>query len=133
MSTTTSIRSIRCKWIGRWRHAFKRTKTRSSFRELLARLSILLVRKRASPQAWASAAPIHLARALLGLEPEVHRGVVRARPRVPERLSTLSVTGLPLAGGRLHLRARGDRIEAAALPEGLQWVVEGVVGQQVAP
>ena len=83
--------------------------------------------------AWASAVPIHLARALLGLEPEVHHGVLRARPHVPERLSTLSVNGLPLAGGRLQFRAQGNHIDGAAIPEGLQWVVEGLVGQDVAP
>ena len=86
-----------------------------------------------SPQAWASAVPIHLARALLGLEPEVHHGLLRARPRVPERLATLAVTGLPLAGGRLQLRAEGNHIEGAAIPDGLKWVVEGLVGQDVAP
>ncbi|WP_353509597.1 glycogen debranching N-terminal domain-containing protein [Intrasporangium sp.] len=86
-----------------------------------------------SPQAWASAVPIHLARSLLGLEPEVHHGLLRARPRVPARLGTLAVTGLPLAGGRLQLRAEGSHIDAAGIPDGFQWVVEGLVGQDVAP
>jgi glycogen debranching enzyme len=76
-----------------------------------------------SPQAWASAVPIHLARALLGLEPEVQHGLLRVQARVPESLATLSVTGLPLAGGRLNLRAEGQHVDAASVPERLQWVI----------
>jgi glycogen debranching enzyme len=78
-----------------------------------------------SPQAWASAVPIHLARAFLGLEPEVHHGLLRVRANVPERLGTLGVSGLPLAGGRLSLRGQGQHIDGASGPDGLQWVVEG--------
>jgi glycogen debranching enzyme len=76
-----------------------------------------------SPQAWASAAPVHLLRTLLGLEPAVHRSELRVRPRLPESLGTVRLRRLPLAGGRIDIRASGTFIEGEGLPPGLRWVV----------
>ena len=76
-----------------------------------------------SPQAWAAAAPVHLLRALLGLEPSVYREELSVRPRLPDSLGTVQLLGLPLAGGRIDIRARETSIEAEGLPSGLKWVV----------
>lgn len=76
-----------------------------------------------SPQAWASAAPVHLLRTLLGLEPAVHRSELRVRPRLPERLGSVHLAQLPLAGGRIDIRAMGSTINVKGLPLGLKWVV----------
>jgi glycogen debranching enzyme len=76
-----------------------------------------------SPQAWASAAPVHLLRALVGLEPAVHRSELRVRPRLPEALGAVHLAELPLAGGRIDIRATGNSIQAKGLPPRLKWVV----------
>jgi glycogen debranching enzyme len=49
-----------------------------------------------SPQAWASAAPMLLMRAMLGLEPDVPNGRIRMRPRLPERIGVLTLRGLQI-------------------------------------
>jgi glycogen debranching enzyme len=72
-----------------------------------------------SPQAWAAAAPVHLLRALVGLEPALHRGQLGLRPRIPDQLGTIRVERLPLAGGRVDIRANGTHAEVGGLPEGV--------------
>lgn len=47
-----------------------------------------------SPQAWAAATPFMLIQAVLGLEPDAPRGVLRLRPRLPEGMSRVRVRGL---------------------------------------
>jgi glycogen debranching enzyme len=49
-----------------------------------------------SPQAWASAAPLLLVRALLGLEPHVPRGTLTVNPRLPTGWGEITLDGLRL-------------------------------------
>jgi glycogen debranching enzyme len=49
-----------------------------------------------SPQAWASAAPLLLVRALLGLEPHVPRGTLTVNPRLPAGWGEITLDGLRL-------------------------------------
>src|SRR4051794_14322730 len=60
-----------------------------------------------SPQAWASAAPLLVLRSLLGLEPDVPAGRVRVRRADMDDVRELVLDGVPLAGGRLTVRADG--------------------------
>lgn len=49
-----------------------------------------------SPQAWASAAPLLLVRALLGLAPHVPQGELAIDPHLPARWGEITLTGLRL-------------------------------------
>ena len=60
-----------------------------------------------SPQAWASAAPLLVMRALLGLEPDVPAGRVQVGPAPLHGVHELVLEGVPLADGRLTLRGDG--------------------------
>jgi glycogen debranching enzyme len=60
-----------------------------------------------SPQAWASAAPVTAVRVLLGLDPDLPRGVVRLAPGLPERYGPLRIEGLRLGGARVTVTAEG--------------------------
>ena len=73
-----------------------------------------------SPQAWASAAPLLVLRALLGLEPDVPGGTVSLDPRLPDGSRYLRVEGLPLgeaAGCTIEVN-RGE-VTVEGLPDGL--------------
>jgi glycogen debranching enzyme len=72
-----------------------------------------------SPQAWASAAPLLVVRALLGLEPNVPEGRIELDPVLPEGATTLSVADLPLAGTRVTIEVDGDAVAVRGLPPGL--------------
>jgi len=60
-----------------------------------------------SPQAWAAAAPLLVVRSLLGLEPDVPRGRVVIRPRIPAELGTLALVDVPLGDAVVDIRAEG--------------------------
>jgi glycogen debranching enzyme len=75
-----------------------------------------------SPQAWAAAAPVHLLRTLVGLEPALHRREIGVRPRIPEHLGSVRLDRLPFAGGRVDIRAHGTHAEVGGLPAGLSRV-----------
>jgi glycogen debranching enzyme len=72
-----------------------------------------------SPQAWASAAPVTAVRVLLGLDPDLPRGVVRLAPGLPERYGQVRVEGLRLGGGRVALTAEGTAGSLEGLPDGV--------------
>lgn len=76
-----------------------------------------------SPQAWAAAAPVHLVRALLGLEPRIQRSTLRMDPHLPAGWGEVVVSRLPLDGRRIDIRARGHQAEAEGLPDTLKWVL----------
>jgi glycogen debranching enzyme len=72
-----------------------------------------------SPQAWASAAPLLVMRALLGLEPDVPNGHIELDPRLPDGTTQLRLEDLPLAGTRVSIVADGDAVAVRGLPAGL--------------
>jgi glycogen debranching enzyme len=61
------------------------------------------------PQAWAAGTPLVVARALLGLEPDVPRGLVRLNPSLPEDVE-IRVEGLRLGGHAISFSARGTHV-----------------------
>lgn len=72
-----------------------------------------------SPQAWASAAPLLLLRALLGLEPDVPAGVVTLDASVPPDLLPLTVRNVLLNGVRTTIRVTEAEAEVVGLPDRL--------------
>jgi glycogen debranching enzyme len=75
-----------------------------------------------SPQAWASAAPIHLLRSLLRLDPDVPAGTVRLAPALPAGFPALHIANLRLGDAVVDLHAEGRAAELAGLPDGLRRV-----------
>ncbi|HEX6876544.1 MAG TPA: glycogen debranching N-terminal domain-containing protein [Nocardioidaceae bacterium] len=71
------------------------------------------------PQAWAAAAPLAALVALLGIDVDVPRGRVSARPMLPQALLPLSLSGLRLGMHdlRLEVDVEGQvRLESEQLP-----------------
>jgi glycogen debranching enzyme len=77
-----------------------------------------------SPQAWASAAPLMLMRAFLGLDPDVPHRMVTLRPRLPERWGTVKLHQLRLGPALVAVTATGDEAMVDGLPEG--WTADVV-------
>jgi glycogen debranching enzyme len=71
-----------------------------------------------SPQAWASAAPLLLVRAFLGLEPHVPRRTLAVRPGLPAAWGRVALDGLRLGPITAHIAAEGDRVAVRGLPAG---------------
>jgi len=71
-----------------------------------------------SPQAWASASPLLVLRALLGLEPDVPTGVVRLDPALDPGCH-LRVEGIPLGGATVSVEVDGDAVAVRGLPAGI--------------
>jgi glycogen debranching enzyme len=71
-----------------------------------------------SPQAWASAAPLMLARAFLGLDPDVPRRRVNLDPRLPEEWGTLRLNQLRLGPALVAITAKGGEATIDGLPDG---------------
>lgn len=71
-----------------------------------------------SPQAWAACVPFLLVSAYLGLDPDLPAGVVRLRPRLPDRLR-FEVTGIPCGDGHLSVVACGPDCEVVEAPPGV--------------
>ena len=72
-----------------------------------------------SPQAWASAAPLLVLRALLGLEPDVPGGTVSLDPRLPDGSRYLRVEGLPLGEAGCTIEVNRGEVTVEGLPDGL--------------
>ncbi|MFR9751959.1 glycogen debranching N-terminal domain-containing protein [Nocardia sp. 004] len=70
-----------------------------------------------SPQAWASAAPLLLVRAFLGLDPDAPTRTLTARPQLPEHWGRVSLRALRLGATTVDLEAEGTQITAARLPD----------------
>ncbi|PRX49409.1 glycogen debranching enzyme [Prauserella shujinwangii] len=71
-----------------------------------------------SPQAWASAAPLLLVRAFLGLEPHVPRRTLTVTPRLPERWGKLTLTDLRLGPATVRVEAERESGKVHDLPDG---------------
>jgi glycogen debranching enzyme len=73
-----------------------------------------------SPQAWASAAPLLLARSLIGLEPRLGDRVARVRWTPVEGVGHLRLNGLVMGGNRISIDASSERIVVDGLPDGMR-------------
>jgi glycogen debranching enzyme len=73
-----------------------------------------------SPQAWASAAPVGVLTALLGLEPDVPGGVVRLAPALPPEWGSLTIEDIPLGRERLSVAVGADGTLRCSAPAGLR-------------
>ncbi len=62
------------------------------------------------PQAWAAGTPLLVARSLLGIDPDLPRGVLHIEPRLPDGVR-MEVRDIPLGAQRLDVVAVGDEIE----------------------
>jgi glycogen debranching enzyme len=77
-----------------------------------------------SPQAWAAASPLLFLRSMLHFEPDVRNERLHIAPELPSWIGRLVLEGVPLMGGRVSLRAEGDRFDVFELPPGLTVVPE---------
>jgi glycogen debranching enzyme len=75
-----------------------------------------------SPQAWAAAAPVHLLRTLLRLDPDVPAATVSMAPVLPWRYLPLTLDNVSLADARVRLSVDHDGFELTPLPAGLSLV-----------
>jgi len=71
-----------------------------------------------SPQAWASAAPLLVVRAFLGLAPHVPHRTLTVRPHVPARWGEVTLSRLRLGPVTVRVSAEGDRASVTGLPDG---------------
>ncbi|MGH9245354.1 MAG: amylo-alpha-1,6-glucosidase [Acidimicrobiales bacterium] len=69
-----------------------------------------------SPQAWASASPLLLLRALLGLEPHVPHGRLELDPLMPRASDHLRLDGMPLGGTEIAIEVEGDTVAVQGVP-----------------
>jgi glycogen debranching enzyme len=72
-----------------------------------------------SPQAWASAAPLLIARSLLGLEPDLAHQRLIIAPQLPQGRH-LNVSALPLAEHRIDITAGHGPVHVQGLPKSIQ-------------
>jgi glycogen debranching enzyme len=63
-----------------------------------------------SPQAWSSASPLLVVRAMLGLDPDLPAGRLRVRPRIPDAIGHLRLRGVRLGAERVDITADGEGI-----------------------
>jgi glycogen debranching enzyme len=59
-----------------------------------------------SPQAWASAAPVAVLMAMLGLEPDIPLGRVRLAPALPGDWGAVRITDIPIGANRLSVEVQ---------------------------
>ncbi|MVU78180.1 amylo-alpha-1,6-glucosidase [Nocardia sp. ET3-3] len=69
-----------------------------------------------SPQAWASAAPLLLLRAFLGLEPDVPHRTLTVSPRLPERIGRVRLADLRLGDATVTIQAETTTVKVEGLP-----------------
>ncbi|MDI3315292.1 MAG: glycogen debranching N-terminal domain-containing protein [Mycobacterium sp.] len=75
-----------------------------------------------SPQAWASAAPLLLVRAFLGLTPQVPRRTLTVVPHLPPRWGRVALTEMRLGAATVQIEAKCDTVTARGLPAGWRLV-----------
>jgi glycogen debranching enzyme len=78
-----------------------------------------------SPQAWASAAPLLVVRALLGLEVDVPNARITLQPSLPAGRQRLSVDGIRIAGSDASIDVEGDAVAIRNLPAGVSVIRRG--------
>ena len=75
-----------------------------------------------SPQAWASAAPLLVMRAFLGLDPDVPRRRIVVSPRLPQRWGRVTLSHMRLGDTTVHIEAEGSAAKVTGLPDGWELV-----------
>ena len=73
-----------------------------------------------SPQAWASATPIHLLRILLRFDPSAPTGRLWLSPAFPDGFGYLKKDQVPLAGSRLTIEVSGNAAHVTGLPPSIE-------------
>lgn len=71
------------------------------------------------PQAWAAGVPLSFVPLLLGLEPDLHQGVLSLSPMLPDSVTRLTVHNLPLPTGRLSVEVGPDGTRLIEIPPNL--------------
>jgi glycogen debranching enzyme len=71
-----------------------------------------------SPQAWAAGAAPLLMRAMLGLQANLNKGMVRLAPALPDWLSRVRIDGLEALGRRFDLEVARDVVEYRVQSDG---------------
>lgn len=77
-----------------------------------------------SPQAWAAAAPVQLARILLRFDPDFTRNVVHLAPILPEEFGDFRADNVLLGHSRIAMHARGRTGSVDGLPPQLKLLDE---------
>ena len=77
-------------------------------------------RNSCSPQAWAAGSAFQLITALLGLEADAGRGMLRIAPVETGLWRRLEVTGLHFAGQRIDFLVEGTNVKLGTLPRGVK-------------
>jgi glycogen debranching enzyme len=70
-----------------------------------------------SPQAWSSAAPLLLVRAMLGLDPNMLAGKVHVQPSIPEGMNRLELTDVRIGEQRVSVSVRNDELRLEGLAD----------------
>jgi glycogen debranching enzyme len=68
-----------------------------------------------SPQAWASAAPLLVVRAMLGLEPDLPSDRLGLDPVLPPGATHLELEGMALGADRVTIAVRGSEVEVEGI------------------
>ncbi|MDR7083799.1 glycogen debranching enzyme [Arthrobacter ginsengisoli] len=77
-----------------------------------------------SPQAWAAATPIQLARILLRFDPDFTRNAVHLAPILPEKFGDFRAENVLLGPSRITINAAGREGSVGGLPPGLKLLKE---------
>lgn len=75
-----------------------------------------------SPQAWASAAPIHLLRSLLRFQPSLPHRRLRISPALPKSFGALQIDDVPLGGSRISIQAKETKVRVGHLPTDIELI-----------
>jgi glycogen debranching enzyme len=73
-----------------------------------------------SPQAWAAAAPVQLARILLRFDPDFTRNVLHLAPILPAEFGDVRAANVLLGRSRITIRARAGEGSVEGLPSELK-------------
>ncbi|MDR6986475.1 glycogen debranching enzyme [Paenarthrobacter nitroguajacolicus] len=73
-----------------------------------------------SPQAWAAAAPVQLARILLRFDPDFTRNVLHLAPILPDSFGVFKADNVLLGRSRITVEASGSTGSVTGLPAGLE-------------
>lgn len=73
-----------------------------------------------SPQAWASSAPIHLMRVLMGFDPCLPLGGLWLNPQLPSGFGDVKIMNIPLAGSRIAIEVADGCSSVSGLPRTIQ-------------